>query len=275
MPDEETIAAMTSIDNVKVEKLVREFLLAQSLKILPRTHFGAAVTEYVVKDDKRAMENFVDESLTHQVKEMLSIEGEELDLDDTMDQIRAREEELWASGLLQKSKTAHKFKPRPENWDSDTFGEWEDDPAALLMSGDEESIALTSKRGRGAFSDDDDASVVSALANKKAPAKKAPAKKAPAKPRAPAKAKAAQKAPARGRKKVVEISDDEEEDMIMQDDSLPAKSQPKRAAVVRGQQTRLNFSQPLSKTQTAKELSDDELSEDDAFEPMVSSSRRR
>jgi double-strand break repair protein MRE11 len=279
MPEEGAIAAAMAVDNVKVEKLVREFLIAQNLKILPRTHFGAAVTEYVDKDDKHAMETFVVESLAHQVKEMLSIEGEEVDIDTTMDEIRKRQEELWAAGLIKNPKKSKNLAPRPVNWDSEDMGHsWADDPAANIFDDDE--VEAAPRRGRGVaalFSDNDDASVIS-QPTKKAPPKKAPAKKAPAKPRAPAKAKAPAKAPARGRKNVVEISEDEEEeeDVIMQDDfPAPAKTQPKRAAASKSRQSTLNFAQSQPNTQTARELSDDEISEDDAFEPMASSSRRR
>lgn len=277
MPDEDALAAAMAIDNVKVEKLVREFLIAQSLKILPRTRFGAAVTEYVDKDDKRAMETFVDESLAQQVKEMLSLEGEDLDIDTTMDEIRARQEELWAAGMIKDAKKGRKMNPRPDNWDSDDMGHWVDDPASHVFGADDSEVPGP-KRGRGIaslFSDDDDASMIS-QPTKKAPPRKAPPKKAPAKPRAPAKSKAPAKAPAKGRKKVVEISDDEEEDLIMQDDTPPpAKSQPKRAAAARGRQSTLNFALSQAKTKAPTELSEDEISEDDAFEPMASSSRRR
>lgn len=275
MPEEGVLASLMSIDNVKVEKLVREFLVAQSLKILPRTHFGDAVTQYVDKDDKHAMETFVEESLTLQVQELLTIDqgedNDEKDLEPIMDRIRLEQEERFKAGLIKRTNKSGKYAPRPENWDSDALGEWEDNPAALMQSGDEDDTSAPAiKRGRGVaalFSDDDDASVISQPPTKKAPAKRAPAKKAPAKPRITAKAKA----PARGRKKVVEISDDEEEDVIMQDDSpnRAQKSQPKRAAAAKGRQTTLNFSQSQAKTQAARELSDDEISEDDAFEPMT------
>jgi double-strand break repair protein MRE11 len=283
MPEEGVLASLMSIDNIKVEKLVREFLVAQSLKILPRTHFGDAVTQYVDKDDKHAMETFVEESLTLQVQELLTIgqgeDNDEKDLEPIMDRIRLEQEERFKAGLIKRTNKSGKYAPRPENWDSDALGEWEDNPAALMQSGDEDDTsAPASRRGRGVaalFSDDDDASMISQPPTKKAPAKRAPAKKAPAKPRVTAKAKtpakAAAKAPARGRKKIVEISDDEEEDVIMQDDSpnRAQKSQPKRAAAAKGRQTTLNFSQSQAKTQAARELSDDEISEDDAFEPMT------
>jgi double-strand break repair protein MRE11 len=280
MPEEGVLESLMAIDNVKVEKLVKEFLVAQSLKILPRTHFGDAVTQYVVKDDKHAMENFVDESLAVQVGQLLTIgedeDNDDKDLEPEMDRIRVEQEERFKAGKYKRSNKSGKYKPRPENWDSDALGEWEDNPAALIVGGaEDDTTAPATKRGRGATAqpsdDDDDASVISQPAAKKPAARRAPAKKAPAKPRTAARAKAPAKAPARGRKKVVEISDDDEEDdVIMQDDSpIRAKSQPKRAAAAKGRQTTLNFSQSQAKTQTARELSDDEISEDDAFEPMT------
>jgi double-strand break repair protein MRE11 len=54
IPGEAVLASLTA-DNVKVEKLVQEFLTAQSLKILPKAPFGDAVTQFVDKDDKHAM----------------------------------------------------------------------------------------------------------------------------------------------------------------------------------------------------------------------------
>lgn len=50
-------------DAVKVESLVQDFLSAQSLKVLPQGPFGDAVTQFVTKDDKHAMELFVSEQI--------------------------------------------------------------------------------------------------------------------------------------------------------------------------------------------------------------------
>jgi double-strand break repair protein MRE11 len=283
MPEESVIASMMSIDNLKVEKLVREFLTAQSLKILPQAPFGDAVTQFVDKDDKHAMETFVNESLAMQLTGLLAQDSdEENDIDSVMERIRAKAEAEFASGLRKRPRKKGKLKPRPENWDSDMDGEWEEQPGAFeITGGDEDNNDATgpiSRRGRaGTAVSDDDASIISAApAGKKAPAKTAPAKKAPAKPRISAKAKAPVKTPARGRKKIAEPSDDEDDDVIMLDDELPPpKSQPKRTAA-KGRQTQLNFSQSQTKTQTARELSDDEISDDDdAFEPMTTSTRRR
>ena len=284
MPEESVLASM-SIDNLKVEKLVREFLTAQSLKILPQAPFGDAVTQFVDKDDKHAMETFVSESLAMQLSGLLAQESESEDeIDNVMERIRAKAEADFASGLRKRPRKRGKPNPRPENWDSDMDGEWEDQPGAFEYPGeedddndnndDDDDDGHSSRRGRVAVSDDA-ASVGSAVTRKKAPAKNAPAKKAIAKPKATAKAKAKPpaKTPVRGRKKVFEPGDDEDDDVIMLDDEPPPpKSQPKRVAA-KGRQTQLNFSQPLAKTQM--EQSDDEISDDDAFEPVATSTRRR
>ena len=64
-PDDQVLADL-SIDSIKVDKLVKEFLTAQTLTILPQNSFGDAVSQFVDKDDKHAMEIFVKQSLTTQ-----------------------------------------------------------------------------------------------------------------------------------------------------------------------------------------------------------------
>ncbi|KAE9380244.1 putative double-strand break repair protein mus-23 [Stipitochalara longipes BDJ] len=284
MPDEAVLAAMDTMDNVKVEKLVHDFLNAQSLKILPQEPFGDAVTQFVDKQDKLAMETFVQENLAVQVKQLLlaNEDSDEDELESNMDRIRTQQEELFKAGALKRKSKKKKVRPRPQNWDSDEYGAWEDQPGAVELSAveDEEEDAPPAGRRKKAASllSDDDISMVSGT-TKKTAAKKAPAKKASIKPRASAKAKPPAKAPAsRGSKKaVMELSDDEDNDsdVIMIDEApAPVKSQPKRAAAAKGRQTQLNFSQPTQpKSSAARELSDDEISDDDdAFEPM---SKRR
>jgi double-strand break repair protein MRE11 len=99
MPEESVIAQL-SIDNVKVEKLVREFLTAQSLTILPQNSFGDAVSQYVDKDDKHAMENFVTQSLENQFKHLMDLDRDDEELQDAMDEYRAKLEEMFAAGHL-------------------------------------------------------------------------------------------------------------------------------------------------------------------------------
>jgi double-strand break repair protein MRE11 len=288
MPEESILASM-SIDTVKIERLVQEFLTAQSLKILPQAPFGDAVTQFVDKDDKHAMETFVDESLAGQVKDLLDLDDEDDDIESAMERYRTKVEEQFNQGIRKARTRRGQLKPRPQNWDSDLDGEWDAQPGAYEIPDIEqdETPAPPTRRGRGPIASDasDDESVMPAPA-KKASAKRAPAKKPTAKAtaKAPAK-KAAAKAPVRGRKKVAALSadEDDEEDVVMMDHEPPPKpkAQPKRAAAARstGRQTQLSFSQVSQASKgRAKELSDDEISDDDdAFEPMVasSSSRRR
>ncbi len=282
MPDEAVLAAQNAMETIKVEKLVHDFLTAQSLKILPQEPFGDAVYQFVDKQDKHAMENFVDENLAVQVKQLLltNADSDDGEMESNMDRIRTQQEELFKAGVLKRKSKNKKIKPRPQTWDSDEDGPWEEQPGAIELIGaeDGENGADAAPAGRGrkkatSLLSDDDASVMFAT-TKKTAAKKAPAKRAPVKPRAPAKAKAPAKAPAKERKKAVtEISDDEDNDsdIIMMDETpAPPKSHPKRAAT-KGRQTQLSFSQVTQpKTSTQRELSDDEISDDDdAFEPMT------
>ncbi|EEH48999.1 DNA repair protein (mre11) [Paracoccidioides brasiliensis Pb18] len=149
-PDEGVISHLSSLDSVKVEKLVREFLMAQSLTILPQNSFGDAVSQFVDKDDKHAMEMFVNESLESQIKHLLALDQEQ-DEDDmdygygegqskiqvAMDKYRAQLEEMFAKGSQRRARGARRFKPKPDGWDSEFDGPWEDQPGALIHSDNE------------------------------------------------------------------------------------------------------------------------------------------
>ena len=132
IPEEEILERLT-IDSVKVDKLVREYLTAQALTILPQNSFGDAVSQFVNKDDKHAMEAFVEGSLGDQVKHLMTTDGvEDEDIQQALDKHRARLEELFAGGNI-KQHINRKFKPKPANWD-EGLGEWEEQPGALLLS---------------------------------------------------------------------------------------------------------------------------------------------
>ena len=211
---EESVLAQLSLDNVKVEKLVREFLTAQSLTILPQNSFGDAVSQFVDKDDKHAMEMFVNESLANQIKHLMDVdEADEEELTNAMDQYKSKLEELFAAGHLKKAKKA-KLKPRPDNWDSDLDGEWGDQPGALIHSdneaadGDDDAASLRSttpapRGGRGRAATATSRAKPTAAARKTAATKKA----APAPSRG-----------SRGKKKVVEEESEEEEEEAIQDE---------------------------------------------------------
>jgi double-strand break repair protein MRE11 len=301
LPEESILAQMT-IDSVKVEKLVREFLTAQSLTILPQNSFGDAVGQFVDKDDKHAMEMFVNESLSNQIKYLMSVDQyDEDNVQQAMEQCKSKLEELFAAGHLKTTKKV-KLKPKPETWDTDLDGDWGDQPGALIHSDLEDRMD----------EDDDGASVIAA------PKGRGKAKAAPA---ATSKAAPAAK-PGRGRKKIVVESEEEEEDkdVVMVDSdpeeeeelfvrpypptrggrkpaasrastqkaAAPPKAPPKAAVAKRAparappKQTTLNFSQSQTSTQgvgrgkakAKQEVSDDEISDDDdAFAPPPPTAR--
>lgn len=259
-PTEALEALAEGDDSMKVESLVQEFLSAQSLRVLPQGPFGDAVTQFVAKDDKHAMELFVSEHLTGQVRQMLGLESDDEDLNSAMEIYRNRiEREQASEPRTTQNERKRILKPKPTAWDSDFDGNWEDEPDAWTY--EDASMAVQ---------EDEE----------------------PAKPKRAPRAKAApKKAPVRRGKKAVES---EEEDVVMESDEpapppktrrAPAKPKaaPKTTAktakapakpaarATRTRQTKLDFSQ----SQAAVEISDDEISEDDAFEPAPTTRSRR
>lgn len=302
-------------DTVKVESIVTEFLSAQSLKVLPQGPFGDAVNQFVSKDDKHAMELFVSEHLSGQVQQMLGLESDDEDLNTAMEIYRARIEQQTASGLsakrIQPEERKRVLRPKPDTWDSDFDGRWEEEPDAWIYEEVGQSMAPTtqgasgsaSRQARGkarqrAVEDDEDEDMVEET--EPPPVKTtgrggARATASRAKP-APKKAAPAKKAPVRGRaRKAATPSDEEEEeeDVVMDSEEEEAPPPPpkakakttrqpaKRAAAAK--QTTLDFSQSQRTTRRggagtqkkAVEISDDEISEDDAFEPAPVASRTR
>lgn len=284
---EDSVFSQLSLDTIKVDKLVREYLQAQNLLILPQNSFGDAVNQFVDKDDKHAMEMFVTDSLEYQIKHLLAIDdGDDDDMSTAMDNIKAQLEEAFATGRLKMKKA--KLRPKPDDWDSDAHGEWARQPGAFMSlenAGDEEeseedaSPAPKPAKGRG-----------KAAAPKKATA--ATKKAAPART-------------GRGKKKVVEEESEDEDVMMLDDDedeselfvkpaasaravkkpparkaASPAKRSTARAAPSKSsKQPTLRFSQPVTQTngrsKKVQEISDDDISDDDAFEPMSTAKSAR
>jgi double-strand break repair protein MRE11 len=138
--------------SVKVDLLVSTFLAAQSLKILPQAPFGDAVSQFVTKDDKHAMESFVSESLAGQVKQMLDLDSDEgEDLDAAMEEYRKKLEEQFVAGQLRFG-TKRVLRPAPEDWDSDLDGHWELQPVAFEEVSQAPTTAVTGAVGRSAAS---------------------------------------------------------------------------------------------------------------------------
>jgi len=213
MPDAETMKELT-LDNVKVDQLVEEFLTAQSLTILPQNQFSDSVGQFVNKDDKNAMLDFIEQSLGDQLKQLLAEGGDDVDEEETfelMEKIKLAREEAYSKGELKQKRRKGSRKAKPENWDSEMDGEWEDHPASIIRDEDEDgeeevesresSVRPTTTgrgRGRGSRGGATGTTRKTAAATKKAPAKPA----------------------AKGRKKPIseDEDDDDEDDVIMLDD---------------------------------------------------------
>lgn len=145
--NESAVSQLATLDTVKVEQLVRDFLAQQSLSILPQNSFGDAVSQFIDKDDKHAMEMFVNESLDNQMKHLLSLnrEDEELDgeeklqnsLQNAMEKYRAQMEDMFSRGVKKRIRGKKRFKPKPDGWDTEFDGVWEDQPGALIHSDNE------------------------------------------------------------------------------------------------------------------------------------------
>ncbi|KAI9726763.1 MAG: meiotic recombination [Chrysothrix sp. TS-e1954] len=304
MPEQSVMDQM-ALDTVKVDSLVREFLAAQSLTILPQNSFGDAVSQFVDKDDRHAMELFVEESLKKQVEHLVEMDdGDEDDLANAMDENRSKLEKMFASGHLKKARNA-KLKPKPDNWDSDYDGEWADQPGAIIRSEAEDqdeaeeesnlgSVPPKPSNGRGRGRGRGGAST--SARNSQATARKT---KGSAKP--PAKSTKSK------RNSVESEGDVEEADVVMIDDDDEADEPPvprrngktatqaptraKRNASPKkklpAQQATLSFSQPATQkgkvngaSKNLQELSDDIISDDDdddddAFEPVQAPRRPR
>ncbi|KAI0203030.1 double-strand break repair protein mus-23 [Astrocystis sublimbata] len=311
---DEAVASLAEMDSVKVAKLVEEYLKAQSLKILPQAPFGDAVTQFVDKDDKHAMEQFVSESLSGQVKQMLSLDDNDEDLDSAMENIKKKLEQQFAKGQLKRG-PRFSYKPKPAEWDSDLEGPWEDQPQAInhapVAQESPQPVptrARARKPTRTGFlddDDDDDEAMKDVAEEDEAPKPKtkgrpkaAATTRAKAAPKAPVK-KAPPKGRGRGRKQDEDDEDDEDDDVVMDDDTYdPPAPPPKRstttraaAATTRSQPTRSQTSRATPSTapkgrqtklnfsqkatqQEPLEISDDEIS-DDPFESAPATRAKR
>jgi double-strand break repair protein MRE11 len=322
--DETVTTQLQGLDTVAVEKLVREYLAAQSLTILPQNYFGDAVSQYIDKDDKHAMEMFVNESLANQIKHLLDLdrddadeeEEEEEQLATAMEKYRSQLEEMFAKGQIKRSEAGkNRFKPKPDGWDSEFDGAWQDQPGALLRPDEDDGAngaggedeeeedatpkaASTRGRGRGRARGARGGTTVSTRKTASSATKSA--------------------ASGRGKKKIVdddEDDDDDDDDSVMigseeddQDDSQamffkdkptrgrktgatstrgrkaasPVKKPPSRSAAASSKQSRINFSASQASVlgrsgNRSQNVSDDveDDDDDDAFEPMPKTRARR
>lgn len=275
---------------------MQEFFAQQSLKILPQAPFGDAVNQFVSKDDKHAVEMFVIESLSSQVKGLLQLDDDKITegLDAHIDGFRKIMEQSFISGQHKQAQRRKRFKEKPEGWDSDLDGHWTAQPGAIEEAPASPEPAREGSSAAAApesplFTDDNDE-----ISNDdEPPLPKPPAKRAATrttrvtKKATTTKAALPKKAPTRNRKKSNPFQDsgeDGNEDIVMEDDAAPdpparaapARSTRSRGAATKTRQTTLNFtqSQKPKVSQKAIEISDDEISEDDAFETMPAARSR-
>ncbi|KAK4574484.1 meiotic recombination [Recurvomyces mirabilis] len=144
MPEEDVLAAQMEMDAIKVGELVDDFLRAQNLTILPQNNFSDAVTQFVDKDDREAMTEFVDSALKVQVSHLVG--GDE---DDEIDEARVEEmmmafrenlETAFEKGELKRKGRKKVRAPKPDQWDSDVEGPWEDNIASIVRDDEGEPI---------------------------------------------------------------------------------------------------------------------------------------
>jgi double-strand break repair protein MRE11 len=204
---EDSVMEQLSLDSVKVEKLVREFLAAQSLGILPQAQFGEMVGEFVDKDDKHSMEMFVTQKLSEAIKSMYGDENVDDDnVEEALPTAKSYLERLHEQGLG-KTRKNRTLKPKPDTWDSDLDGEWADQPAALIHSESEGEAEV----------DEEEAPVRGSTARGRGRGRGAKAATATTRKTTVATKKAAPPSAPRGRgkKKIVEEEDEDESDVQM------------------------------------------------------------
>ncbi|KAA8893221.1 Mre11 DNA-binding presumed domain-containing protein [Sphaerosporella brunnea] len=201
-----------NIDAIKVESLVKEFLEKATLEILPSNGLGDAVGQFVDKDDRHAVETFVEESLKSYLAKMREFdELNEEKITQVVSMQKSYLEDMFAKGQVKIKRKNRKIKEKPDHWDSDIDGAWEDQPATIIRSDEEEPVVseeegsvtrapATRGRGRGRGR----ATKSTTTTTRKAAAPKKPA------------AKTTTTGRGRGKKKVP--SESEEEDAMIVDD---------------------------------------------------------
>lgn len=224
MPDEAALEE-SGVETVKIGDLVHEYLGAQTMTILPRNLFTDAVTQFVDKGDKKAIDLFIGDTIKVSVNDLFQEDTSNADNDDTifeaaMHKIRLEQEKRFQDGELRARSGA---QHRPTDWDSDTNGHWKDDASAADGLNDNED-------------DDADAMLLDSHSPSEAPsisrgkAGRAPAAKTTRKPATTKRAAAAKKASTsaraaphratrngRGNKKQA-VEEDHDDDSPMLDD---------------------------------------------------------
>lgn len=307
IPEQDAVAEAV-MDTVRIDKLVREFLQAQSLTILPQNLFGDAVSQFIDKDDRHAMEVFVSDSLKDQIKNLIGTEDADIDHEAISQLIAVHrsglEKKFDLGQIKQRAQRAPRLKKKPPDYDSDLDGPWEENINAQLDSDEEAgehglpspapSVSRGGRgRGRGAKAA---AGTTRTAASSAKTANQAARGKKPA---------------ARGGRKTAVHNEEDDSDVVMLDDDdddafaaatpKASKKPPARSTRNGRQQTTLNFSSQANtpgkgkkpapskavvcihqvdavdahETDCNRVQSDDEISDDDddAFEPVEQTPR--
>lgn len=254
--------AIENEDIIRIDVLVREFLQNSSLKVLPANQFEDAVIRYIEKGGKETVDEFINETLTKSLDYLVKIDDSKLDNDveAAIEQCKERLERRWAQAG-DKWTPRRKLKPKPDDWDSDMDGPW-DDPKI------DDRWKILARPGKGSQKGDGDVEMNVSMSEDDAFVAAAPAKPAPKRAAAAkgarggaAKKAAAPKTRARPKKQggfIVDSDDDEEEeeaeDVAMslddfddddEEDEPPPPPPPKRAS-------RATKAAPAKKATTAR-----------------------
>jgi double-strand break repair protein MRE11 len=269
LPDPETMAQL-GMDAIKIDELVKEFLTAQNLTILPQSAFGDAVQEFVQKDDKHAMEEFIVHTMGNQVDHLVN-NDDDMEDDNTIAEMMEELKNKYEHNFQQGERTTRKRtnrKPKPDDWDSDFAGHWDDNPASIIrdeqdqdeLEGEEDDdgdsaapARKTAARGRGSRARGRGGRTAAAGTTRKTAAatKKAPAK-APAKGRGKKKAATPSDEEEEEDDDVIMLDDDDEEEglFMTQDSPPPPKHAPaKRAPAASTRKTAASSAAPARQTQ--------------------------
>jgi double-strand break repair protein MRE11 len=248
VPDADSMAQL-NMDAIKIDELVKEFLTAQNLTILPQSAFGDAVQQFVQKDDKHAMEEFIMTTMGDQVDHLVNNDGDMEDenaIAEMMEELKNKWEQKFEKGDRMARKRINR-KPKPDGWDSDFDGHWEDDPDSVIRDeqdqdamdvddddDDAESVApsrTSAARGRGTRARGRGGRTAAAGTTRKtAAAAKKPATKAPAKGRGKKKAATpSDEEEEEEANEVINLDDDDDDDeggLFMTQESVPPKRAP-------------------------------------------------
>jgi double-strand break repair protein MRE11 len=252
LPTENAIAQL-GMDAIKIDELVKEFLTAQNLTILPQSAFGDAVQQFVQKDDKHAMEEFISTTMGDQVDHLVNNDGDMEDenaIAEMMEELKNKWEQKFEKGDRTTRKRSNR-KPKPDGWDSDFDGHWEDDPDSVIRAeqdqdamdvdvddDDADSTApsrTTAARGRGNRARGRGGRTAAAGTTRKtAAATKKPAAKAPAKGRGKKKTAIPSDEEEEEANEVIDLDDDDDDDeeggLFMTQDSVPPSRAPTKRA---------------------------------------------